>query len=84
MILSKPELYPPIPQHPKRRTSSKSDDAFDRKYKAAVKAYHNYMEGLNLVLKEKGKDEKRNKCPSVTYIFIICSFYRGENVQNPT
>uniref|UniRef100_A0A182SJI0 DUF4771 domain-containing protein n=1 Tax=Anopheles maculatus TaxID=74869 RepID=A0A182SJI0_9DIPT len=40
-------------QHPKRRTSSKSDDAFDRKYKAAVKAYHNYMEGLNLILKEK-------------------------------
>uniref|UniRef100_A0A182W9C6 DUF4771 domain-containing protein n=1 Tax=Anopheles minimus TaxID=112268 RepID=A0A182W9C6_9DIPT len=42
-----------IIQQPKRRTSSKSGDAFDRKYKAAVKANHNYMEGLNLVLKEK-------------------------------
>ncbi|XP_053659726.1 uncharacterized protein LOC128708771 [Anopheles marshallii] len=40
-------------QHPKRSTSSKSGDAFDRKYKVAVKAYHNFMEGLNLVLKEK-------------------------------
>uniref|UniRef100_A0A182RGJ0 DUF4771 domain-containing protein n=1 Tax=Anopheles funestus TaxID=62324 RepID=A0A182RGJ0_ANOFN len=40
-------------QRPKRKLSSKFDDAFDRKYKNAVKAYHNYMEGLNLVLKEK-------------------------------
>ncbi|XP_050080285.1 uncharacterized protein LOC126567949 [Anopheles maculipalpis] len=42
-----------IIQHHKRRTSWRSDDAFNRKYKAAVKAYHNYMEGLNLILKEK-------------------------------
>uniref|UniRef100_A0A8W7P6H3 DUF4771 domain-containing protein n=1 Tax=Anopheles coluzzii TaxID=1518534 RepID=A0A8W7P6H3_ANOCL len=39
-------------QRTKKRTSS-NDDAFDRRYKAAVKAYHNYMEGLNLILKEK-------------------------------
>uniref|UniRef100_A0A182R033 DUF4771 domain-containing protein n=1 Tax=Anopheles farauti TaxID=69004 RepID=A0A182R033_9DIPT len=42
-----------IIQKKNRKSSLKGDDAFDQKYKSAVKAYHNYMEGLNHILKTK-------------------------------
>ncbi|XP_065090685.1 uncharacterized protein LOC135711686 isoform X2 [Ochlerotatus camptorhynchus] len=47
-------------QHSKRRSSALSqDEIFDKKYKAAIEAYQNYMEGFQLMLAEN--ERKMNK-----------------------